>query len=116
MDTGRKIYLVFASFIFLFFLVLIARFYYLQVLLHEERMKKIESSVEFTVVSGKRGTIYDRNGTPLAMSEPKIDIAVDPKGVRDKAFLADIISKSIGLDRDRTISILKKDSHFKNIH
>ena len=113
MDTGRKIYLVFASFIFLFFLVLIARFYYLQVLLHEERMKKIESSVEFTVVSGKRGTIYDRNGTPLAMSEPKIDIAVDPKGVRDKAFLADIISKSIGLDRDRTISILKKDSHFK---
>ena len=113
MDTGRKIYLFFASVIFLFFLIIIGRFYYLQVVLHEDRMKKIESSVEFTVIRGKRGTIYDRNGAPLAMSEPKVDIAVDPQGIYDKDFMADIISETTGLSRENTIDILGKKSHFK---
>ena len=113
MDTGRKIYLFFAVIICLLFLVIIGRFYYLQVVLHEERMQKIESSVEFTVISGKRGTIYDRNGTPLAMSEPKIDVAVDPQGISDKGFMADIISGAIGLDREHVLNILNKRGHFK---
>ena len=113
MDTGRKIYLVFAVIVCLLFLVIIGRFYYLQVVLHEDRMQKIESSVEFTTVSGKRGTIYDRNGTPLAMSEPKVDIAVDPQGISDKAFMADIISGAIDVNRDEVLEILNKKGHFK---
>ena len=113
MDTGRKIYLFFASVIFLLFLVIIGRFYYLQVSLHEDRMQKIESSVEFTTVSGKRGTIYDRNGTPLAMSEPKVDVAVDPAGISDKDFVAEIISGAIGFEKNKVLDILNKKGHFK---
>lgn len=113
MDTGRKIYLVFAVIIFLSFLVVIGRLYYLQVTLHEERVKKMDSSVEYTVVSGKRGTIYDINGNPLAMSEPKVDIAVDPQGISDKNFMAGIISASIGEDNGKVLEILNKKGHFK---
>lgn len=113
MDTGRKIYIGFAVVIFLLFLLVLGRLYYLQVALHEDRVKKMEGSVEFTVISGKRGTIYDRNGTPLAMSEPKVDIAVDPMGISDKSFMADVISGAIGVEREKVLDILNKRGHFK---
>ena len=65
MDTGRKIYLVFAFIVLVLFFVVIGRFYYLQVVKHADRVDKIKNSVEFSIVRGKRGTIYDRNGSPL---------------------------------------------------
>lgn len=108
MDTGRKIYLVFAFIILVLFFVVIGRFYYLQVVKHADRMDKIENSVEFSVVRGKRGTIYDRNGNPLAMSEVKVNIAVDPAGVVNKEFLADIISENLGMDKKEVLEILRK--------
>ena len=109
MDTGRKIYLVFAFIILVLFFVVIGRFYYLQVVKHADRMDKIENSVEFSVVRGKRGTIYDRNGNPLAMSEVKVSIAVDPAGVVNKEFLADIISENLGMGKKEVLEILKKN-------
>ena len=111
MESGRKVYLFFlVPIISVIFLILIVRLYYLQILLHEERMKQIENSFEFTTVRGRRGTIYDKNKTPLAISQPKIDIAVDPKGVVDKVFIAELISKTIGTDRSKTLEILRNDT------
>ena len=109
MDTGRKIYLFFASVVLIAFFVVIGRFYYLQVLKHEERMNKIANSFEYKVVKGRRGTIYDKDGNPLAMSEYKIDLAIDPAGVGDKEFMADIISSNVGIDRQKVLEILKQD-------
>lgn len=108
MDTGRQIYFVFAVIILVLFLLVIGRFYYLQVVKHAERMDRIENSVEFSIVRGKRGTIYDRNGNPLAMSEVKVNIAVDPAGVVNKEFLADIISENLGMGKKEVLEILKK--------
>ena len=113
MDKSQKAFMFFASIIFLLFIVLIARFYFLQVLKHEEGLKDAEGPVRVSVVRGKRGTIYDRNGTPLAVSEQKINIAVDPKGIRDKEFMAKIISDTIGIDRSVVLNILKKPSNFR---
>lgn len=109
MDTGRKIYLIFAVVILVLFFVVIGRFYYLQVVKHADRMDKIENSVEFSVVRGKRGTIYDRNGNPLAMSEVKVSIAVDPAGIVNKEFLADIISENLGMSKKEVLEILRKN-------
>ena len=109
MDTGRKIYLIFAVVILVLFFVVIGRFYYLQVVKHADRMDKIENSVEFSVVRGKRGTIYDRNGNPLAMSEVKVSIAVDPAGIVNKEFLADIISENLGMSKNEVVEILRKN-------
>lgn len=108
MDTGRQIYFVFAVIILVLFLLVIGRFYYLQVVKHAERMDRIENSVEFSIVRGKRGTIYDRNGNPLAMSEVKVNIAVDPAGVVNKEFLADIISENLGMGKKEVLEILRK--------
>ena len=113
MDKSQKVYMFFASIIFFMFLVLIARFYFLQVLKHEEGMKDAEGPVRVSVIRGKRGTIYDRNGTPLAMSEQKINIAVDPKGIKDKDFMAKIISETIGIDSGVVLNILKKPTNFR---
>ena len=113
MEKSRKIYFLFASLLFLLFLVLISRFYYLQVIKHEEGLRDAEGPVRISVVRGKRGTIYDRNGTPLAMSEQKINIAIDPKGVSDKDFMAKLISQTLDMDKDRVLSILRKPSNFR---
>jgi len=113
MEKSRKIYLFFASVLFLLFLVLIARFYYLQVTKHEEGLRDAEGPVRVSVVSGKRGTIYDRNGTPLAMSEQKINIAIDPRGVTDKEFIAELVSQTLDLEKDKVLSILRKPSNFR---
>ena len=113
MEKSRKIYLLFASVLFLLFLVLIARFYYLQVTKHEEGLRDAEGPVRISVVRGRRGTIYDRNGTPLAMSEQKINIAVDPKGVKDKDFMAEIVSKTLDLEKDKVASVLRKPTNFR---
>ena len=109
MDTGRKIYLVFAFIVLVLFFVVIGRFYYLQVVKHADRVDKIKNSVEFSIVRGKRGTIYDRNGSPLAMSEVKVNIAVDPAGIINKEFLADMISENIGMDKKEVLQILRKN-------
>ena len=113
MDKGRKIYLFFASVIFLLFLLLIVRFYYLQVIRHEECLKDAEGPVKISVVRGRRGNIYDRNGNPLAVSEQKINIAVDPKGVKNKEFVADIIAGKLEMDKRNVVEILKKPSNFR---
>ena len=114
MEKGKKIYLFFASIILACFLmVLIPRFYYLQIVKHEDRLKEAEGPVKSLFVRGKRGTIYDRNGTPLAMSEPKINIAVDPNGIKGKEFAAEVISKVLSLDKKKTLSILKNNTNFR---
>ena len=113
MEKSRKIYLFFAAVLFLLFLVLIARFYYLQVTKHEEGLRDAEGPVRVSVVSGKRGTIYDRNGTPLAMSEQKINIAIDPRGVTDKEFIAELVSQTLDIEKDKVASILRKPSNFR---
>ena len=46
MEKNQKVYLFFASIIFLLFLVLIARFYYLQVSKHDEGLKDAEADKE----------------------------------------------------------------------
>ena len=50
-----------------------------------------------TVVPAPRGDISDRNGTPLAVSEPAIDVIGDPMIVRNPTWLANQLSPLVGV-------------------
>lgn len=66
--------------ILLMYVVLILKFYKLQIVDHDEYEKDLRMSVERTVeVPAVRGIIYDRYGTPLANNKPIYVLKVDPQ-------------------------------------
>ena len=71
--------------ILLMFLALAVRMYYLQVQRHDElfsKAKKQYTSTEKTI--GKRGAIFDYNGSMLVGNAPCVDIQADPSIIGDK--------------------------------
>lgn len=61
----------------------------------------------------ERGTITDRNGNILAISQPAWDIAVDPSLVKDDSALVSSLSKLTVFDDDKLENALKnKKSRF----
>ncbi len=112
MPRESKLYLFFAVFISLAFILLIYRAYIIQIIRHEKLQEYSTNDEVVKIIKGKRGTIYDRNGEPLAVSEPKIDIAVDSKNIIEKDEMAVIISKSLKLDIKKVHEILNRNGHF----
>lgn len=72
------------------------------------KQKAINQQQQDTIISPKRGIIYDRNMTPLAQSATAWTIYISPAGIpkdADKEFLADKLSEILEVDRE---TILKK--------
>ncbi len=65
--------------VLLVFMILIARAFYIQILDHVFLQSKAnERILQSEQVHAMRGTIYDRNGVPLAVSTPMMTIVIDP--------------------------------------
>jgi stage V sporulation protein D (sporulation-specific penicillin-binding protein) len=66
------------------FLALFFKLYDLQIRQHEELQEKaVAQQTRATVVTASRGTIYDRNGTPLAISATAETVFVSPAEIID---------------------------------
>lgn len=78
--------------------VLHHREYVLQARKHQEEVRSIPAP---------RGTIFDRNGQPLAMSIPTEFVYVNPLKVPDLGVAADILSQFLHLDRVELYGRLK---------
>ena len=64
----------------IFFVVLIARAFYVQVLNHQFLQDKADAMILRTdTLKATRGVISDRNGVPLAISTPMVNLWIDPK-------------------------------------
>jgi cell division protein FtsI (penicillin-binding protein 3) len=74
----------------------------LQVLHHREYAAKARAIQEIVVpIPAPRGTIFDRNGQPLAMSLSLDSVHVNPQKVPDIAFASDLLSRVLsGVDRN----------------
>ncbi len=59
-----------------------------------------------TVVPAPRGDITDRHGTPLAVSEPAVNVVANPMIIRDPNGLAARIAPILGLPADQVVSKL----------
>src|SRR5690349_10475434 len=81
---------------------------YLQVLKHKHYAGQArEQQLKMVEVPGPRGSIYDRNGQPLAMSVPVDSVYVNPKRLPDLRVAADIIAPVLGLDQEQLYARLK---------
>ena len=94
------------------FLVLLARLYKLQIIDHEYyESLAIEQQLRQAPTSAARGSIYDRDMKPLAVSATVDNVYLSPAEIEqygeDKQLIATKLSEILGLDRD---DILKKAS------
>lgn len=81
-------------------LVILVRIVKLQVIAHG-RYAAIAEKQQRRMVSlpAARGSLYDRNGLPLAMSAPVDSVFVNPLQLKDLQVAADILAPILSLDR-----------------
>ena len=99
---GRIIFML-ITFVLLF-LLLIARFFYWQVVKAEELSQKAYlQQTKNSIISPKRGSIYDTNGVVLARSVAVETISVTPENVKYKEKTAQGLSEILDLDYVRAV-------------
>jgi cell division protein FtsI (penicillin-binding protein 3) len=73
----------------------------------------VTQQVRTTVVPARRGSIVDRNGVVLAVSEPAADISATPYLVKDPVRTAAKIASILGLPEDELVKKLaRRDTGF----
>ncbi|MDD6012393.1 MAG: hypothetical protein PUC33_06050, partial [Oscillospiraceae bacterium] len=96
-------------------------------IVHGEEYKEIaaESQLSDTTIDPIRGTIYDRNMTPIATSTAAWTLSVNPKEIKRKLsarsenaqgfyeYVANGISEILDIDKDELLQKLKKDSVYQ---
>lgn len=101
----RKMYFVLFAFLIGFFVV-IAKAYKLQIIEADSLRKKAERDyAKIRTIFSKRGTIFDRNGKPLAISVEAKSIYARPYMIRDKKRVAIILAK---ITKQRWRSVYKR--------
>lgn len=92
-------------------LVLGGRLAYLQLFQNDFFIgKAMDQRLQAIPVDAKRGTIYDRNGIPLAVSVSANAVYAIPNQVQDKEYTAAKLSEILGLDLDFVLQRLKKNT------
>ncbi|NLG10231.1 MAG: penicillin-binding protein 2 [Coriobacteriaceae bacterium] len=109
--SNRDWYLL-VAFIFLA-LVIIGRLVYLQVIVAPEyRQQSAAQRTSEITVSARRGTIYDRNGNPLATSIDATTIYANPNEVDDPAATATLLAEIVGGEYETYYSLLTQNNTF----
>ena len=87
---------------------ILGKLFYLQVARHKHYAEMArEQQLTIVDVPGPRGSIYDRNNQPLAMSVPVDSVYVNPKRLPSLRVAADVIAPVLRLDRDQLYQRLK---------
>lgn len=111
LKKNTRIIILLCGFIFIF-IVLIFRVLYLKVIRGEELAQKAyEQQTRDSLISPKRGTIYDVKGKELAVSITVETITVVPSNVKNdemKGKIAKYFSENHGLLYDEVLKILNK--------
>jgi cell division protein FtsI/penicillin-binding protein 2 len=94
-------------------LAVVGRLIQLQVLQHEE-WSTLASRMHEEVVElpAKRGTIYDRNGKPVAVDVPAYDIALDNYHMTKPELLVPLLVEEFGLPQEEAETKVYRASYF----
>ncbi len=88
---------------------LVGRLVYLQIVSNEFfQAKALEQRIQRIPVEGRRGTIYDRNGIPLAVSVSATSVYAVPAQVEDKEHTARVLSEILDLDYETVLTRLNR--------
>src|SRR5215471_6052078 len=93
--------LLVASIILLCIVAVVGRLGYLQLFCHSEYLAHAARQQQRIIeITPKRGSIYDRNRDPLAMSIPVDSVFADPIDVGDPQLAAQLLSRVLGIPVD----------------
>jgi len=114
----KKIIKVFAVIIAILFILTlwVARI----MLIKGDQYKKeaLEQQTRDRLITPKRGTVYDRNGKPLAVSASVETVSISPKSVRDGEKVdetAELLSEVLGLDKKAVLEKINKNTSYEVI-
>ena len=94
-------------------LAIVGRLVQLQVLEHEEWLALAQAIQEDVVeIPQRRGTIYDRNGLPLACDVPGYSIALDNYHMTKPELLVELLEEVLGLAPDEAAGKVYRSSYF----
>jgi cell division protein FtsI/penicillin-binding protein 2 len=94
-------------------LAVFARLFQLQILEHQKWEVLAQNIQEDLVeVPSRRGTIYDRNGVPLAYDVPAYSIAVDNFRVTNPEILVRLLQEELGMSGEEAKARVYRQSYF----
>ena len=97
----------------LLFLTVVGRAFYLQILQHEDLVKKADKQHEHRVdLTQARGSILDRNGTTLAESINMDSCYAEPRRIKDVDGTAAVLAPILGVTKDELIARLSVNKSF----
>jgi cell division protein FtsI (penicillin-binding protein 3) len=97
----------------LLFLSVTARAFYLQILQHEEMVKRAEKQHQRIVpLTPVRGAIMDCNGTPLAVSVEMDSCYAEPHHIQDIPGTAAVLAPLLGIPKNEIVRKLTTSKHF----
>lgn len=108
-----------AGFILIFFLLLFARFFYLQVIQHEHFKTLAENNrISIVPIAPNRGLILDRKGVVLARNYSAYTLEITPSKVKHLKETIDTLSKYVNItpsDRKRFKRLLEDSHDFESL-
>lgn len=111
--TNKRLGL-FMGFAVLFFFVLFGRAFYVQVVAAPDLQRQAAEHTTRTVeLSARRGTIYDRNGQPLAISQTMATVYATPSEILDPAGAASALAMVLEMSEEEIYKRLSSDAGFK---
>ncbi len=97
----------------LLFLSVVGRAFYLQILQHENLVKKADKQHQHKVdLTPARGSILDRNGTTLAESIHMDSCYAEPRRIKDVDGTAGVLAPILGVPKDELIAKLSVNKSF----
>jgi cell division protein FtsI (penicillin-binding protein 3) len=113
-EKWARVRIIFIGSVFaLVFLSVLVRAFYLQILQHEELVKKADRQHQHRVeLTPARGSILDRNGTPLAESIHMDSCYAEPRRIKDVDGTAAVLSPMLGIPKEELVTKLSVDKSF----
>src|SRR5271165_6787665 len=109
---ARRLYIL-AAVLFLWAAAVLARLVDLQIIKYQFFLNLASRQHGRTIdVDPRRGTIYDRNGTELAMSIDVDSIFAVPSEIPDQEATAQILAKVLNLDAQELLAHLRSQKNF----
>ncbi|MBZ5543195.1 MAG: transpeptidase family protein [Acidobacteriia bacterium] len=97
----------------LWMLALVGRLYYLQIIQYVDLLARAERQQQRTIeIAPKRGTIYDRQMQPLAMSVATDSVFAVPSEIPNPEMVADLLAPVLGLGKGDLLGRFKTFKSF----
>ena len=104
---------IIGSFFGLLFFSVIVRAFYLQIIQHEDMIKRADKQHQRIVpLTPARGAIMDRNGTPLAVSVEMDSCYAEPRHIQDIDGTAAVLAPFLGTSKSEMVKKLTTSKHF----